>query len=513
MGDILGNVARTMITKQPWSAVAGHLVGGYPQFDGWPRWDSITHQSVHEDWLRRAVDGGLRVLVMLAVNNEPLCELANKEPGRTCDDMEAVDLQLAAARAMEADIDRRSGGQGRGWYRIVETPQEAREVAESGNLAVVLGIEVDYMFGARPDAKISEPQLEQRLDRYYAAGVRHIFPVHFGDNAFGGTAFSLDLQGNADDVPAWWKAAGFKTIFPPFPVKLEASTEYTYRGSVRNVRGLTPLGATLVRMVIDRGMLIDVDHMSQRTRADTLAICENVGYPVISGHTGFVEISGSEKAHEGNLLASEVERIQALGGLVCPIVHQGSSLDDVRTWRGGRHTVEHTQPDTSNTFLQGYSYAQTYGRGAGVGIGTDMNGFAGLLRPRFGPEGAKPAAGMAPEMTYPFIALATGKEMGRSVVGQKVFDLNTDGLAHIGMLPDLIADLENQGLDQEDLAPLMGSAEQYVQVWERAVGVRPRATHAGTPAAGAVLLDASPIASTPQFDDVGIAGIVDLPLL
>jgi hypothetical protein len=31
----------------------GHKVGGYPQFDGWPRYDSVTHQSVHRDWLQR----------------------------------------------------------------------------------------------------------------------------------------------------------------------------------------------------------------------------------------------------------------------------------------------------------------------------------------------------------------------------------------------------------------------------------------------------------------------------
>jgi hypothetical protein len=38
------------------SAVAGfsaHHVGGFPEFDGWPRWDSVTHQAVHIDWLQR----------------------------------------------------------------------------------------------------------------------------------------------------------------------------------------------------------------------------------------------------------------------------------------------------------------------------------------------------------------------------------------------------------------------------------------------------------------------------
>ena len=30
---------------------SGHRVGGYPQYDGWPRWNSYTHQSMYEDWL------------------------------------------------------------------------------------------------------------------------------------------------------------------------------------------------------------------------------------------------------------------------------------------------------------------------------------------------------------------------------------------------------------------------------------------------------------------------------
>lgn len=39
-------------------------------FDGWPRWDSVTHQAIYEDWLHRAVEGGLRLMVMPAVNSE-----------------------------------------------------------------------------------------------------------------------------------------------------------------------------------------------------------------------------------------------------------------------------------------------------------------------------------------------------------------------------------------------------------------------------------------------------------
>src|SRR5215210_2653064 len=54
------------------------------------------------------------------------------------------------------------------------------------------------------------------------------------------------------------------------------------------------------------------------------------------------------------------------------------------------------------------------------------------------------------------------------VVGRKTFDFNDDGLAHVGMLPDLIADFQAMGLSQADLDPLLNSADGYVTLWEKA---------------------------------------------
>jgi len=46
------------------------------------------------------------------------------------------------------------------------------------------------------------------------------------------------------------------------------------------------------------------------------------------------------------------------------------------------------------------------------------------------------------------------------------YDINLDGMAHYGMLPDFLQDLRNIGLTAEDLAPLFRSAFDYVQMWE-----------------------------------------------
>jgi hypothetical protein len=192
-GDVIGAALKTFVYHAPG---LGHKVGGYPQFDGWPRWDnSITHQAVHADMLWRAVQGGLRLMVMLAVNNEWMCQLPGMKhaPGRSCADMEAVDLQLQGAKDLQASIDAASGGPGRGWYRIVQDPFQARSAIEAGKLAVVLGVEVDYLFNGYLDRVVTGDQLRAVVAKYYDVGVRYVFPIHFSNNLFGGTAFQNGL--------------------------------------------------------------------------------------------------------------------------------------------------------------------------------------------------------------------------------------------------------------------------------------------------------------------------------
>ena len=47
------------------------------------------------------------------------------------------------------------------------------------------------------------------------------------------------------------------------------------------------------------------------------------------------------------------------------------------------------------------------------------------------------------------------------------FDINIDGMAHYGLLPDLLQDMRNTGLSAEDLAPLFRSAYDYVEMWAK----------------------------------------------
>lgn len=56
----------------------------------------------------------------------------------------------------------------------------------------------------------------------------------------------------------------------------------------------------------------------------------------------------------------------------------------------------------------------------------------------------------------------------RSIAGpRRDFDINLDGMAHYGMLPDFLQDVRNVGLTPDDLAPLFRSANDYVEMWEK----------------------------------------------
>jgi hypothetical protein len=93
---------------------------------------------VYYDWLERAFLGGVKLMVMHAVNNEVLCKTVNHV--LSCNHMDTVDMQIAAAKHLEAHV---------GWYRIAYSAEQARQIINSGRMAVVLGIEVDELFNCR----------------------------------------------------------------------------------------------------------------------------------------------------------------------------------------------------------------------------------------------------------------------------------------------------------------------------------------------------------------------------
>ena len=234
-------------------------------------------------------------------------------------------------------------------------------------------------------------------------------------------------------------------------------------------------------MLIEKKMIIDLDHLSTKSLNGALDILEARNYPAaVMSHAGFhgAALPGGGGNHEGNKSDEQLERLRALGGTVATILHQGGR-SDVRTYvrPDGSTPVPFTCGDSSQAWAQAYLYAVEKMRGRAVAIGSDFNGLAGMPAPRAGGEackGDKPsdyAAG--PGVTYPFTAHGTGVTLDRQRIGDNVFDYNVDGLSNNGMLPDFIEDLKKIGLTDADLVPLFGSAEQVVRMWELAEDTTP----------------------------------------
>lgn len=463
-----------------------HRTAGYPDFSDWPAAPfSSTHQTQYYRWLQRAYLGGLRLVVQHATSNSVICELMvgqNIQPVRySCNDMVAVDRSIAETYAMERYIDAQEGGPGRGWFRIVTSPEEARDVIGQGKMAVILGIEVSNLFDCfvtpRPGfPTCDEAYVRAQLDRYQELGVRVIFPVHKYDNAFsaGDGMRAIVEIGNFINSGHWSNFtddcdASIPTVFDSGPVSFGGLNmpreEYAstppndmsgfpeqplntlagffselmsgpLEGDWCQNAGLTPLGETLIREMMRRGLVLEVDHFPRRAYARVFEILEENDYPAAGTHG---------LNFDGRLYALGGVSKTGIGRCADP-ERPGSLLDSIR--RRAERIAE----------LGGY---------AAEGFGFDLNGFAGGPGPRFGDRSGC-GAPQANPVTYPFQSYAGDVTFTEPRLGNRRVDFNTEGMSHIGLMPELIEDARRTGATDADLEALFRSAEAYLRMWERA---------------------------------------------
>jgi microsomal dipeptidase-like Zn-dependent dipeptidase len=462
-----------------------HVTAGWPDFTDWPDAPRRpTHQTQYYKWLERAYRGGLRLVVQHATTNQILCDLvkgAGIQPTRyACNEMVAVDRIIQETYALQDYVDAQAGGPGKGWFRIVTSPAQARQEIRDGKLAVILGIETSNLFDCFlvPSASFpacTEADVIAKLDAYRARGVRAIFPVHKYDNAFSAgdgqkgiieianfiqTGHNSNFVSDCASVPTVFDrgAAGFPgvimprddffapppndlsgfaadplgTLQPFFPLLLQPPTNE----EVCQAAGLTPLGEFLVRQMMHRGMIIEVDHLPRRSYRRAYEILAENDYPAAGTH------------HLNNL--GELYR---LGGV---------SATDFGICRSGeaRATVD-------DGFQQRVQLIRDKQGFPAEGLALDLNGFAGARGPRFGPRSSC-ATPQTDPVQYPFRSYAGDVEFTAPQIGRRVLDFNTEGLVHLGLLPEVIEDVRRDGVSDADLEPFFKSAEGYIRMWEKA---------------------------------------------
>jgi len=434
---------------------------GWPTFNDWPHPQSLTHESLYYRWLERSWRGGLRVFVNLFVENRVLCEVYPLKQN-SCNEMDSVLLQAKRIRELQDYIDAQSGGPGKGWFRIVRNPFQARRVINSGKLAVVQGMEVSEPFNCRLNfptgaSNCDQADIDSWLSRLDQLGVRQLEITNKFDNSLTGVAgdggpLGVAINGGQfltggsfwdlgpcedphyhDNTPATGVIPPQDQIFgvgldellgglPPLPI-------YQDRPNC-NQRGLSDLGRHAIRTIADHRMVFDPDHMSVLARNQALDLVENMDYPgMFSSHSWSTD--------------DALPRIYKLGGVVTP--YAGDSETFVHKWQHLRT-------------VRGRLGKQYYG----VGYGADANGFGSQGMPR-------PSAAQSP-LVYPFKSFDGRVTLDKQVSGERVFDLNTDGVAHYGLYPDWIADLRVLAGD-EIIRDMGRGAEAYLQMWERTYGV------------------------------------------
>jgi microsomal dipeptidase-like Zn-dependent dipeptidase len=463
-----------------------HHTDGWPTFTTWPAAPfSSTHQTQYWRWLERAYKGGLRLVVLHGTSNSVMCDLlvgqGIQQVRYGCNDMVAIDRTIVEAYNMERYVDAHAGGPGEGWFRIVRSPAEARAVIEAGKLAVVLGIETSNLFDClmvTPEGGpvCDEAFVKAELDHYFEQGVRAIFPTHKYDNQFSAgdghraisevgnfansghfSSFTLDCPPDATPVfdrgnvqfgglnqpredflaPPPNDMSGFAeapidTLLP----FLEYLQSPPLEGEYCQSHGLTPLGETLIVEMMRRGMIVEIDHLPQWSYQRAFDLLDEMGYPAVATHGSDYNGAIYENAGLSKMNFRRCVDPAVPGAMVAPLAEQ---------------------------------VARTVGRGGypSAGFGFDLNGFAGAPGPRFGDRAGCDVPQENP-ITYPFTSLAGDVTFTQPRVGERTIDFNTEGMAHVGLLPELIEDARRTGATEADLEPLFRSAEGYIRMWERA---------------------------------------------
>ena len=469
-----------------------HDTEGWPSFIDWPAQASQLHQAMYYKWVERAWKSGLRLMVSEGTNIAALCEVARiymttvkplDAPGYDCNDMSLGINQVKYLKTLQDYVDAQEGGPGKGWFRIVGDPAEARRVINDGKLAVVPGLEFSNIFNCTSRSLVgvgevvgcTREDIDRQIDEVWELGVRELFPYHDVDSALGGTGIfngdvlnlvgfygtghfweTYDCPDGGEGETYFYPAGAYMTTAIPGTgndpltqavLGLTNGVLPLYPADRRqcNARGMTELGRYAVQKLMEKKFVIDIDHAELSIKSDMIemAKAQNPPYPLISAHGG-----------HGGISNQQARDILAIGGLIYPFKPNG---------KGHVEFMQKLKPIWD---------AARPGEPMAVGFGMDANGIAD----RAGPRGS----GSTP-VQYPF-ALFQGADWGPQFAGIKpvTFNLQTIpesgkswhidevGTAHYGMVADYVEEVRLEG-GREALDALFNSAEAYLQMWEQTV--------------------------------------------
>ncbi len=392
---------------------------GVGYFVDYPKWNTFFHQTMHISWVRRSYEGGQRLMVV-QVGVAKSWEFNSTSNGI---------MPQAKAHIEEAvNYLKTLVNQNSDWIEIAYTPQQAREIILSNKMAIVIGLE---------QAEVGSyfENVQDEINWLDDLGIRHVFPIHNIDNKLGGTAifnsavnsYNDLVNRSSQDAPIvamrvregqntqsissrtytnmlmkrgfmrqgmrFFPIIGFGNI--PFFYMNDVPGEYLYESHYnahKNAKGLTGEGSQYITALMGKGMVIDVDHMSDLSQDEAMYTMSRYAYPMISGHSNFRELrrglNESDHANrdqeaklrtEFTIHDTRATEINNAGGMFALMTQQ----NDIKDAAGS--PVPNNAAGGTPSFAQAYWYAlQKTGGKKGIAFGTDFNGFAPQVAPRFG---------------------------------------------------------------------------------------------------------------------------------
>jgi len=472
---------------KPTAAGGNPPANGWPNFQDWPAWNDITHQKMWWEWIRRARDGGQRVMVALATNNRTVGDAVNGL--QPTDDKGSALLQIDSMNRFALNHG--------DFIEVALSPAHLSNIVRSNRIAMVLGVELDNLGNINQFVNLPmEAQknlVRSEIQLLYDRGVRYIIPIHIVNNPFGGSAiYQAEYNlANLRETTEYFNITcsvvgdGINFIHPPklddtsmfaALVKLGLTKPFTAptacprpginegRGH-RNSMGLTDLGIFAIKEMMRRGIIVDIDHMSDISVNQALTLAESIdpprGYPITSGHSGIRGLFGN--VAENSRSRVQLLRIAKLHGMFGLGSDAANAIGWSNQYQSAMNTMGYATLDPALSWV--------YQPGA-IAFGSDLNGFV---------KGPVPPGRLMPEYDaapYPMGPLALSR------LGNKQWDYIADGVAHYGLLPDFIRHVSTTkansnlgtnpagqpfGVNGTELVNqhLMLSADYFLRMWER----------------------------------------------
>ena len=516
--------------------ITGHNTDGWPTFSFWPTAYSQTHQQAYYRWIERAWLSGQRLLVQEMVSAEILARVKNslippKVDLPPQDDMSVCYRQIRNMYDMQDYVDAQCGGPGKGWFRICKSSGEARQAISEGKMAVLLAIEVDTVFDGSSDfitdyenGHITKENLDVKLqdirrqiDKYYDWGVRAVFPVHGINNGYGGAWLYVNVVWNLGNKLMRGDFYEVEESPNPRVTYHESGIGYTneeYIDLLRslgidlpyvpigakghsNKQGLTKLGAWLINELIKKGIVIEIDHMSEKTANKALKIIWDAKYPgVVATHGRITDLYPPDANTYEQLDIPRMLKVIQLGGLFsahpdwalrgdnyCYVEYLGKmiELSNLSRLKNGPVPAEVFNKPEYQRYGGPYKVPTSWYNTnddptddlvLGMPMTTDVNGACSLPKPELVPDPIpvdydKAGIGALYPGLYNENAVDPAKvRFQRQVTGKRTFDVNKEGMAHYGLMPDYIRLRQIQNPDITFDAFFKGT-EAYLRMLER----------------------------------------------